>query len=282
MAPKCTALVGIFEASEDQAASGELEVVAGCVAGKGWVESEQAKGLMRKGNKLSLYTLADAQLGDLSITSVGVLDSETVENCSAVGLRYQVTPTVLRGKEREYQKAVAEEPTGWGHRLLAVWHSPGTATPKWVTARPLGTGNTVYRKVIADWLKAKGVSDKVASGVTVDQILKADMNDDSRDEVFLSFRTPDTPTTDWRPEPSKHRFSYLLMRYLPRGSRDPKIIVLDEVPYLAYRVIGLCDLDGDGCAEVVEEAEGVDQWAVGLHQWAGSKFTWVSGCGVGA
>jgi hypothetical protein len=281
-APKHTALVGVLQSSEEADTPPGLVVVAGWVAGKGWLQSENTQGLMHKGDALSIHTLASSGLGVATLRDNGALDSEAVESRSAAGLRFQVETRPAAGKEDAYRKALDHDDAGAGPSLLAVWHSRDSPAPRWVTGRQLPTGNAVYRKVISDWLKAKRVSEAVVKTVVVEQVLVADINSDKRDEVFLSFRTPNTPTTDWCPEPSKDRFSYLVMRYLPRGSREPKSVVLDETPYLVHRVIGLCDLDGAGWTEVISEHWGVDQWGVGLHHWTGSEFSWVSGCGLGA
>jgi len=280
-APKRTALIGIFEPSDDPANPPDLVVVAACIGGKRWAETEEAEGLVPKGDRLPLYTLTDGQVGEAAITGDGALDSATVVSYAAVGLRYPATATPLRGREKEYQNAVAGGPTGSGQPLLAVWHAPGSPAPKWVTARELSTENTVYRKVISDWLKAKGISQEVIATVVVGQILQADVNSDKRDEVILAFRTSNTPANEWRPRPTKSNFSYLVMRYVPHGSRKPRTVVLDDTTHVEKRVIGLCDLDSDGWAELVSEVGGLDIWGVQLHHWVGDRFNTVLGCGAG-
>lgn len=239
--------------------SGDLYVIGAHVAGKGWLTSEKAVGLMHRGEELTVYRLTEGRIGTAKLTNDGALNSDFSQ-----GLWYKSQSSVGDGL------------------AIVVWHSLGSAPPKWFTVEELSSGNTVYRQIICDWLRKKGVTSKIIEAVVVEQIVRADLNRDERDEVFLSFRTPNTPGLGWIPKATKDTFSYLLMRYLPRGSRQARTATIEDFPNVVHKVTALCDLDGEGWAEVATHASGVDVWGSDLHHWTGKRFRrvgrWGGGC----
>ncbi|MFB3882970.1 MAG: hypothetical protein ACE149_17020 [Armatimonadota bacterium] len=239
--------------------TGVLWVIGAYVSDRGWLSSKDASGLMHKGDEVAVLRLTAGRIGTAKLTNNGTLDSDFSQ-----GLWYRSEP--IEGDELG----------------VALWHSRGSPAPKWVRVREFSTGNTVYRKVISEWLKGKGVAGKTAESVVVEQVVQADINGDKRDEVFLSFRTPNTPGFDWVTKPTEDTFSYLLMRYLPRGSRQAKTVIIEEFPSVVHRVTALCDLDNGGWAEVATSSSGVDVWGSALHHWTGGRFrrvgSWGGGC----
>ena len=238
--------------------TGDLYVIGAHVSGRGWLRSENASGLMHKGDKLAVFRLTEGRIGTAKLTNDGTLNSDFSQ-----GLWYKSQPSDSDGL------------------AVVVWHSLGSAAPKWISVGELSAGNTVYRKVISEWLKGKGVSRETTESVVVEQVVRADINGDKRDEVFLSFRTPNTPGFEWITKPTKDTFSYLLMRHLPRGSRQAKTVIVEDFPSVVHRVTALCNLDNEGWAEVATHSSGVDVWGSGLHHWTGRRFRQVGGWGGG-
>jgi hypothetical protein len=260
---------------------GKVNVIGAFVHGKGWVDSEKADGLMPEDAELDLYDLREGAVGSATLTSAGKLGSEFTD-----GLWYECRVSLDGGRMARYQERYWRELHGEEGpelpelALVGVWHSAGSPVSAWVKAETLSPENVVYRRVISDWLKEKGVSAEIIAGVVVEQIVRADINQDGKDEVFLSFRTPEM-VYSVEQTPTKAAFSYLLLRYLPRGSSQARDIVLTARPYLVHKVTGLCDLDGDGWAEVTATMRGVDQWGSFLYHWKGEAFERVGGWGGG-
>jgi hypothetical protein len=258
---------------DDRDNSTSLQVIAGWTARHGWRDSEGTRGLMHKGDVLSLYQLGVGEIGTLRLTDRGVVGSEQedIGEGETYGIEFSAAASVTRGvwaKQREGP-------------LLAAWHSAGSPEPRWAPGRELEPKHATYRKVIADWLRAKGVSQATIDTVEVTQIVVADVNGDGKDEVFLSFATPQGTRID-ATRATKRAFSYLLMRYVPKGKSTVKTVVLARDYTVDYSIAGFCDLNGDGWAEVASDETGVsDYTGTCLYHWTGRGFKRVNGWGWG-
>ncbi len=261
--PRVTALV----ADADAAFLSPVSVIGGHAACRGWVGSADAKGLMHKGDRLILYTMRRGRIGSARLTDDGYDLSRwnTVSPPSSwEGLGYGARLRFAHGRGR----------AGSSEAMLAVWHASGSPEPRWVPAKVLDPESSIYRKVLAEWLRQQGVSKQPERGLTVRQIVRTDANGDGREEVFLSFgwseRVPSQPLN------SAARGG-LLMRYLPPGSDKPRMMVVLDKPGLACTVAGLCDLDRDGWAEVVVQHAGQECGGTCLCHWTGRGFEYLSG-----
>ncbi len=271
--PRVAALMGWIAGARDDAAMG---VIGGPVAGRGWVGGEQAKGLMHKGDRVEVYGLQSGRVGSAVLTNDGTLSSTARSSAPlAEGLRYAAQLHLVRSAEMAQRR----------DELSAVWHAPGSPEPRWVRATVLDPASRTYHKVAADWLVRRGVAKRQAEQVTVEQVVRADANADGRDEVFLSIHWPDIVRPDSAvsdeaqivPPPGNGDFSYLLMRYLPRGSGRPETVVMAGPQWETHKVTGLCDLDGDGWAEVTTEVTVYEGTAKRLYHWTGHGFGTVEG-----
>lgn len=189
--PKVTALVCTFEPAR-RGTEPQVAVVAGPLAGKGWVRSERAGGLMRKSDRLSLYAMETGAIGALVVTG----RAEWAKDGTSYGISYAVREDMPADKRRAYDAAVRRRTTKdvWLRipHLLAAWSASGRE-PLWVRGETVKPDDPAYRNIISNWLAKRGVPRDVRASVEVNQIVRADVNDDSRDEAFLSFHTPPDP-----------------------------------------------------------------------------------------
>jgi hypothetical protein len=254
---------------------GSLLVVAGLRGRRDWLPSEKAAELARTGDPVSLYELRAGPIGKAQVAGTGKLGQDTSPvNWTMLGAWY---PLCLDPKLVE---PFASASAGSPRTVVGLWHSPAAPAPRWVEASVLDPWNRTYRNIISKWLAARGVSEEVRHTITVEQIVRADINGDGRTEVFLSFHTPITSYPSGK-RSNATSFSYLLMRYLPRHSRRASAVVVEDMRDVVHNVVGLCDLDGDGWAEVITESYGIDAIGTSLHSWTGRGFRAVSGWGGG-
>jgi hypothetical protein len=267
--PRVTALVS---STWGDLKSGGLRVVGGPVARRGWLGGERAKGVMHRGDTLVAYGLETGRLGTGVVTDDGALDTAKPRDGGySEGLEYAARFRHLPGTQKSWDGAV----------VTAIWHAPGSPEPRWVVAKVLDRKNRTYRKLIADWLRQHGRTRAQIEEFTVEQLLRADVNFDGRDEVFLSFHWYEEEYTNIEdhtiasPEARKG-FSYVLMRYLPPRSRRPKVrVVVND--WDNHSVTALCDLNRDGQAEIVVESYGHEWGDTRLYHWTGRGFVWVQG-----
>jgi hypothetical protein len=257
--PAATALVGWAAGFRGK---GSVGVVGGIVAGKGWVGGEQAKGVMRKGDRLSVYGLQSGLVGTAWLTNDGTLASAGPPGGGSFeGLEYTLKTQPAPGKEG-----------AWGRdRLIAVWHAPHSPRPRWVRATILSPKSATYRNLVAGWLRDRGLPKEAIDGVTLHEVVRADLNGDGRDEVLLSFYSANVYENPLEARAYKP-FSYLLLRYLPRGSRAARTVVVEGAGDTKREILGLCDLDGDGWAEIVTQGLGLEQEDAYLNHWTGREF----------
>ncbi len=244
-----------------------LVVVGGRVWGKGWVGGEAARGLAHKGDRMTLYGLKSGVIDSAELTKDGALWSEHPEGAVSEGLAYEMRLTAPSDKCKTHE----------GEPVIAVWHSPGAPEPRWVPAQELSPESSTYRRLAAEWVRSHGGPKEAAQQVTVGQIVRADLNGDGRDEVLLSFYWFDETLNGLPTLHTTRGVSYLIMRYLPRGSRTPRTVLLDSASTEVHAVIGLCDLDRDGWAEVVAKRDGYEYWSSRLYHWTGGKFRVIQG-----
>lgn len=272
-APGAAALLGTLEGWRD----GGLLVIGGVAKGRGWLSGERARDLARKGDPIAVYDLQAGLIGRARLTSDGKLSPDEVPSREFV---YGGCYDVRLDADLHKQLSNASEWGGNGSTPVGVWHSSSNPEPRWVKAALLDAKNRAYREIISDWLAAKSVRRAVIAKVVVDQIVRADINGDKRDEVFLAFRTPEMVFPTGR-RSTKTAFSYLVMRYLPKGARRARTLVLEDWADFVHSVIGICDLDRDGRAEVATTSSGIDVCGTSLHHWVAGRFRKVYGWGAG-
>jgi len=280
--PKATALVCTFEPTHRGTAP-EIAVVAGPLAGKGWLRSERAGGLMRTGDRLSLYAMETGAIGALVVTG----RAEWEQDGTSYGLLYAVREDMPADKRQPYDAAVRRRTTKdvWLRtpHLLAAWSASGRQ-PRWVRGETVKPDDAAYRSIISNWLAKRGAPWDVRASVEVDQIVRADINGDGRAEVFLSFHTPNavqgfmSPT--WHARATKRHFSHLVMRWAPSRGERVSTLVIDDNINSGKRVHGFCDLDGDGWAEIVISSDLFEGYKVDLLHWHHGRFARIIGWGA--
>jgi len=257
--PRVAALAG-WAGYENRPES--LGVIGGYASGRGWVGCERAEGLMCKGDQLDLYGMKTGRVGSVTLGDNGVL--------------WPSNKACVRWLEYTAELHYAPGREGWSAHddLTAVWHAPGSPEPRWVSAETLPSDDPSLRAIITRWLRQQGRG-TWASGVHVRQALRADVNGDGRADLLLSFDRVDIMKA---PDRSlKAPQAYLLLRYLPRGSRTPRVVVVASRPSETLEVTGLCDLDRDGWAEVLTIDDGYAWGGTWLYHWTGRRFGQVAG-----
>ncbi len=126
---------------------------------------------------------------------------------------------------------------------------------------------------------SRGVPEAARKKTEIGQIIKADLNGDKRDEVLIAFAGPEAGNANSSSVPES-RYSYLLMRYLPKGSKTVSTVVMNDDKYYLHTVDALCDLDGDGWAEVLGTDSEGDGFLDLLYHWNGKGFEIVPGGGL--
>jgi hypothetical protein len=271
--PKLTALVCSFDARGFSGSGVETEpsifAIGGLVAGKGWINSEQAKGLMHKGNKLSLYDPNTASfLGTLVLTSEDWSDGYSWGGISPAS--FFVRAKIPSAKKIAYKKT--------NKAGLAVW-SPQGLTPRWIIGKTINIKSKTYRRIIENWLNAKGFPEDALKSVVIEQIIQADINRDGRKETFLSFHGSDVSDGSYEPS-SKRAFSYLIMCYRPSRSNTIRTVAVDDNTPVHF-VNAFCDLDKDGWAEVITWCDTGEAGGQNLHHWIGDHFETFRGWIIG-
>jgi hypothetical protein len=262
-----------------------VDVVGGHVAGRGWVASEEAKGLLKKGDRLTLYALEAGVLGEVILTSDECVESEQPVDGGAVwGLSFKGRIVIPPGKREAYAKAQKVRGDLWHMDMVALWVEAAPEPPLLIGELLPGARekSSEYHKIVADWLRYRGVAQDELGRMEIEQAVRADIDRDGVAEVFLAVHCAAWwgPTADGRSD--QKYFSYLLMRRLPRGASSVETVILDDNAWRSLWVVGFCDLDGDGRAEVVTQGHGVDYIGAQLFHWTGSGFQLVNGWGAGA
>jgi hypothetical protein len=259
------ASVGVEEEGATRTAS--VSVIAGYVKDRGWLKSEQAGPLMKKGDRLAVYVVdpPGQRAGEVELTDNGQ-DMDAGEYSNEFGWVFEQVKAFRLPR---------------GEELLGVWRTSSAPEPKWIAAKKLSSDNVVYRKEVLAWLKSRGISAAAREKTEIGQIIKADLNGDKRDEVLIAFASPGAGYIN-DPDVPEPRYSYLIMRYLPKGSKTVRTVILNDDKYAWHTVDALCDLDGDGWAEIVGSDGGQDYGSDFLYHWNGKRFQALSGCGGGA
>jgi hypothetical protein len=245
-----------------------LSLVAGYTSRGRWLSAERAGPLLHKGAHLDIYSLETGRLGGLTLTTSG---------------RKPGPPDTGAAWGWDCEAAASRDlpSVGMGD-YVAVWHAPGTRTPRWAKAKVLDPGNARYRRLVVSWLKTQCVPRDHRDQVVIHQLLKVDLNSDGRDEVLLSIHSmqalfyPEYPATNSIREGS---YSYVLIRYLPRGARHARTMVVSRNCQNQQDILGCCDLDGDGWAEIITSDRFPDRLMYGLSHRAGRRYHYVEGFG---
>jgi hypothetical protein len=265
---------------------GRAEIVGGTVARKGWIDSEKARGLLHKGDKLLLYDLKMGEVGSVTLTDEGKLESKNPDfadphgYCQSFGYRVDVPQTL----DAAYNKALALRKESWEQLdLVAVWSPAGANRPHWITGELIAMGPPQeglrkeqyagpYRQIAAEWLRAHGFIKRQIESMIVEQVVRADVNSDKRSEVFLSFGSPSFGYNQTKKRSQQQYFSYLLMRVVDSRSGRVTTTVLDTRDFGRTIVAGFCDIDGDGHADIITQHYGIDDIGADLWRWADGKL----------
>jgi len=270
--PQMTALVCSFRArgfsTGGEETDSRIAVLAGTIAGKGWINGLEARGLLHKGDRLPLYTLESGHIGEIVLTSTEHEMGYGVAEGEVDVITFQALARISPSKKAAYDKANKihsnSEGINVGMSMLAYWNPKGHK-PKWIAGQVIQRKNQKYRAIVANWLKTKKLSADARNDVVIEQIVQEDINNDGRNETFLAFHNGDNAGD----------FSYLIMRYRPRGSINYKSVVIDEgsgsEEYQSY-VIGFCDIDEDGWAEVITHTAGGESDGDDVRHWIGDRF----------
>lgn len=283
-APRATALICTVPTSDH--APDSLLVLGGPVAGRGWVDSEQAKGLIGKGSRLSLYALECGVLGTMVTTDEGRLWSKGPGEPEGYGygLEYRAQPRVAAGSAAAYAAALRRRwPLMAYVDLLAAWTQDGSP-PAWVKGEFLSAQQekgSRYWRLAADWLQARGVPRSRTDAMEMQHVVRADIDGDGRAEVFLSFRSAFGGYAN-EGHSNQEFFSYLLMRRLRPGTEQVETVVLADEVWRTLWVAGFCDLDRDGQAEIIVRGQGRDYTAALIFDWRGGKWRPLEGWMFGA
>jgi hypothetical protein len=270
--PKVTALICSFRTRGFSTGGDETDsriaALAGTIAGKGWINGLKARGLLHKGDRLPLYTLESGQIGEILLTSTEHEMGYGVDEGEVDAITFQALARISPSKKVAYDKANKihsnSEGINIGMSMLAYWNPKGHK-PKWITGQIIQRKNQKYRAIVANWLKTKKLSADARNDVVVEQIVQADINGDGRKETFLSFNSGE----------GIGDFSYLLMCYRPRGTRNIRTVVVDEgshsEEYQTY-ICGFCDIDEDGWAEIITYTTGGKSDGDDVRHWVGDRF----------
>lgn len=272
-APAVCVVGSVYELSDEE---GKFAVAAAAL-GDQWRDSEDAKGILHTGDRLSLYHLTLGAVGELVLQNDGDLGSEGDNPIVARGLHFQGRAAIraeYRGKLERANRSFAE----WPDLLAASSSAPGP--PQWVQGELLDPADPVHRETAIRWLTDRGVAADVLETVILEQVVRADTDGDGSAETFFSLRSPDTPTFPWHGKATERTFSYLIV-VSPREGSVVTSVVMDSVDTVNC-VEGFCDVDGDGRAEVVTSVHGVDIWGSYLCRRKDSGFEAVGLWGGGA
>ncbi len=278
-------IVGTISFYEEAAA---VQIVAAFVPGKGWLESEDALGLLHQGDRLSLYALERGLLGEVVLTSEGRLKSEEhVGPGASRGLYYRARVEVLPEKHNEYEAARKLREIDWWQVDLVAASADDSRAVRWVKATPLPGAcerGSPHHAAVADWLRSRGIPDAGIEGTEIIQAVRADVDGNGQDEVLLSIRCAWYWTNEDGDMEGKE-LAYLVVRRIMPGTAGVETLVLHHSYDYGWRsllVCGLQDLDGDGWAEVITRGQGVDYGGAQLFHWDGRRFAEVNGWGGGA
>jgi hypothetical protein len=240
--------------------------------------------LVRRGDRLSVYSLESGEVGEAQVTD----DGEIFAGYEGQhGIRFHARIRLTRPPS-ERRQAARRMPAPWSKseslepELFAVW-SQGMPQPRWVKAEIVDRGSARYRRIVEEWLRAKGIPEDAIKKTVVQQIVRADLDGDTMDEVFLSFLNPDViwPSGE---EAQTHVYSYLVMRDLDAGSGKVRthVVAYSEAnrPYTVgdmFWVDGFCDVDRDGRAEVLVHSAYYEGDGVDMLRWTGKGFKVMEG-----
>ena len=304
--PSSSALVCSVSPAENGAS---IWIIGGVVAGKGWMSEDDVRGLihegddlsgwggirgpikptdihlLRKGDRLDLYTLEAGVVGEAQLTD----DGEIFQGYEGLhGIRFSAS-LALDEHQRKVVEQTTSMPAPWTSypdyalqpSMLGVW-ARGDVEPRWLTGEVLSRASSTYRQIVHRWLSGKGIPDDVLKTVKILQIVRADIDGDGCHEVFISLYTPDIVFPSEKPR--EHVFSYLVMRYLSGGSKDVETTVLDyargDDAYVfgdVFWVDGFCDIDADGAAEVIVHSGYYEGDSSALLRRTGDRFITMSG-----
>jgi hypothetical protein len=149
--------------------------------------------------------------------------------------------------------------------------------------RLAGTDQEVYKEVVADFLKNKGVKN---SKVKLTQVIRIDLDGDGVEEVLVTADTYDEQLT--RNLQKKDSYSLVLLRKVINGKVETLVIEEDYFPSTRkygvphrYWVGAVLDVDGDGVMEIVLHSRDYEGAGTSIYKIEGDKVTLVLVAGWG-
>lgn len=237
--------------------------IIGGISGGKWVEADVLSPMIKGTERYRLYTLTK-QVGEVA----GKKPESYGEPCEDT-MSMKLTP--------EHQEAIA---------VGGDWN----ALPR--VPRIVGTNNSIYRQVVAGFLRRKGF---VRPKINITQIMRIDLDGDGTEEVIVSanhlsggLRSPDRGMAA-RAEPGD--YSLVFVRKLVRGRVQDIVLTEEYFPKRTSKewgppnqndVAAVLDLNGDGRMEIILHGgyyEG--SWSTVYRLDANNKFENVFGCGCG-
>lgn len=221
------------------------------------------------------------------------------------GLSYTVWN--LSGKQSRAANGSAKESYGPPcEDTFGVKVSPPPSRKNWVIAstapwnlrpRPvviLANNNSIYRTVVSDYLKAKGIK---TPEVKITSVVRTDLDGDKQDEIIIAATRVTMNGNLPAARANLNDYSVLLVRKVVAGKvqtfalgeeihlkvesdEDIKNGIYGNNPDL-WELVNVLDLNGDGKLEVIFFNAIYEDYGVFALEWAGNKFEQrlVSGCG---
>ena len=150
--------------------------------------------------------------------------------------------------------------------------------------RLAGTDQEIYKEVVADFLKKKGVKN---SKVKLTQVIRIDLDGDGVEEVLVTADTYDEQLT--RNLQKKGSYSLVLLRKVINGKVETLVIEEDYFPSTReygvphrHWVGAVLDVDGDGVMEIVLHFRWYEGVGTSIHKIEGDKVTRVLVAGWGS
>jgi len=213
-------LIGVASSTDDYPA---LALHGAYLPGRGWGKGGPVKRFFKIRARFTLYDVRGTPRNTVRLDRIQDMD------------RHGVVASFSPGPPAEGQ-------------FLAL---SGAARPQPRSVRQLSSANPVYRTIVSDYLRARGI--RVARP-RLTRVLQGDLNGDGKNEVLIAA----TSTEDGGNVEIRNFYSLVLLRYVnPNGSMGTVPLAVDvsartdEGSLGRYKLLSCADLNGDGRREVV-------------------------------
>jgi hypothetical protein len=240
-------------------------LMGGVMDGK-WIKMEEFGARMSGGDKYRLYDLA----GEHKTSVTGGKAASNGAPCEET--LYVDIPAEIRDSL----------PAGSHYIGVAGKWNPLPRAPKIE-----GNNNPVYRNLVADLLKRKGIR---RPQVNIVKVVRVDLEGDGTEEVIINAtRVHRWESGSITPNPDAGDYSLVMLRKIINGK--VQTIMLDEEYHPKaerftapneYNLVAVLDLNGDGVMEIVNSGAYYEgDWKT-VYSIKGNKAEDVLGCGCGA